>query len=239
METTLTVEKLVNAYMAMERVGQLDGIAAGPSWWIARNLRNWKEDYESYHKARLELFQKYGNLVDDAEGGQKWEIPPANLDAFSIELRGLLDVTLVTNVTVHDIEFLGIDAIQPEYIHRLKFVLKRPDQVATTQVEYLRYSELAELYAAISSAATYKLPIDLSWWVASILEQVEDKVIELNLAQLKARVEKSDVQDLLRKFTSEKYPINYTSRSISELTTVLTDWKPTMFAPLIFALTEE
>ncbi len=124
-------------------------------------------------------------------------------------------------------------------IHRLKFVLKRPDQVATTQVEYLRYSELAELYAAISSAATYKLPIDLSWWVASILEQVEDKVIELNLAQLKARVEKSDVQDLLRKFNSEKYPINYTSRSISELTTVLTDWKPTMFAPLIFALTEE
>ncbi len=236
MEVTLTVEQLANAYTAMERIGQMEGFASGPALWVARNLRNWKPDFEDYQKARLSLFQKYGEPVGEGEQAQL-RIKPENMDKFSLELRSILDVPVSVNVTVRDAEYLGQKELEPENLFRLEFIIKS-QKPELDQVEHLRYSELTELLAALSSMATFKLPIELSWWVVSLLEQAESKVLELNLMQLKARQDGGDIQAVLNILNTERFPIRYTPRSAADFDGRLPGWKPVMFTPMIFALTD-
>lgn len=256
METTLTLKELHDAYLALAQLGNQEGLKAGPSFMIASTLRRWKPDYDGFVEKQQALYEKYGERqkLDDGSDREYMMIPPEVEPEFRDEINPLLNLPVSVSITTHPLIFFGEKvsaAIEPELIHRLRFLLERPaSDPASPQklMEQLSNSQVEEALRALSAIATYKMPETLAWWFADFLGEVvrlTDMVYQRRWELLRRCPVKNGVRELTADYKAanlalgmETSPVMVTPLSIAALGDLVEKWPPTMLVPIIFAFYE-
>lgn len=256
MEANITLETLISSYSALERLGNREGIRQAPSWWIAKMLRMLKPDYESFQEKKQLIIEKYGTPVKlpDAAGNMRegWQVKPGNESAFRKEIQPILDIETILIVTKHSVAWLGVaDSIEPEILYRLSWLLEREEKSSEelTQIRTTR-KEAEEAFQAFSAAASYRMPENLSWWVADVLSKLEpvyretvnlrqeliDKHIDYKDKDRQLPPEYRRENDLLGK---EKVTVVSSVKKLSDFGNEITEkWPPVMVSAMIPFLEE-
>lgn len=254
MEIPITLEKLLEAYPALERLGGRDGLKPAPAWWLAKTLRTLRPDYESLAERRQALFEKYGISVSmpDANGQVRdgWMVRVGSETQFQTELRPLLDTVTTVVVTTHRVEWVGVaNSIEPDILHRLDWLFDpRPASGPTLEISLSR-RDAEEAYQAALAVATYRMSEALGWWVADLLAQLEAESRATARRRQALMDELCRIKEGERQFTPEYRKANdalgrdgvvvYAQpRPLSDFGDLTEKWPPTLVAALMPFLLE-
>lgn len=249
MQTALTLEKMVNAYFALKNIGERDGIAHAPAYWIASTLRRWRPDVDGYNESRNALYKKYGTVIPapdgDTTGQEYWSIPNTNLLAFQGEIDALLALDVDTTYTVHKLSWLGekiSGEIEPSVLDGASILFERPP-IDLSHSETMRLRDVEEAQAAALGMARHRMPEDLAWWVVSLLEQFSEPMAGYVRLRQKIVGEHANDPDTriakLTKASKDEVEIKYKPRKLSDFGALVEKWHPVELAPILFALTGE